>query len=225
MTTTLTRIRRSPLAARHEALKARWISDVAHWPASYGSAEEEAAAVASAAALNDWGPADKYLLKGPLAAAAANVVAPDLAAGNIAFTDAGGQQIHLLRLADDEALFLLPFGGPAGLPDFLKSVTASLFDLSSGLAALRLAGPNARRILEELCPVSLAESALPNQHVVQAPVANIHTVIARSDLGDIPLLVLLVPRDLAEYAWDALLDNGAAHGLIPVGGKAMESRR
>jgi heterotetrameric sarcosine oxidase gamma subunit len=219
------RIRRSPLAARHVALGARWESEVSHWPLAYASPDQEAAALRKGAGLNDWGPVDKYLVKGPAAAESAAAVAPGLASGRIASTDAGGQAVILLRLAQDESLFVLPFGGPAGLPEFLGAARPRMVDLSSGLSSFRLAGPNARRILEELCPVDLADAVVPNLSVLQAPLANIHSILARIDHAGVPVFALFVPRDLAEYTWDALLASGKAHGLVPVGGRALDSLR
>jgi hypothetical protein len=45
-------------------------------------------------------------------------------------------------------------------------------------------------------------------------------VVARQDQGDILAYTLLVARDLAEYAWEALVDIGRDLGLVPVGGTA-----
>ncbi len=221
--TTVDRVRRSPLAAKHAAAGATWVSETAWWPGAYANKDLELRALRTGAGILDWGPVDKYVLKGDTTAAEA--AAGGLPAGQIAGVDSESGAVIVVRLAADETIFLLPLGGIAGLPGFLEALRPRLVDLSSGLAAFRLIGPSARRILEELCQSDLTDDAFPDLHVTQAPIAAIHAIIARIDQSGLPGFALLVPRDLAEYFWDALIDNGAAHGLTPVGRAAVEALR
>jgi glycine cleavage system aminomethyltransferase T len=68
--------------------------------------------------------------------------------------------------------------------------------------------------------VDLSPRALPNERIAQAPLVGVRMVVARQNQGDLTGYTLLVARDLAEYAWDALLDLGRDLGLAPIGGSA-----
>lgn len=221
-----TRVRRSPLSQRHAREGASWVSESAEWPNAYRTPDRESAALRRAAGLLDWGPVDKYTIKGSNAGVVANSAAPGAAIGSAIATTIGGQRAVVLLLAPDETLVLLPFGGSAAaLPDLLTAAASSMTDLSSGLSSFKLTGPVAPRLLQELSLTDLGGVRLPDGHVVQAPLVGIHTIIARIDRAGVPSYIILVPRDLAEYAWDAILEAGGPFGVIPVGAAAFEALR
>ncbi len=243
MTTTFTPIRRSPLQATHAALHARWVSDTAHWPTDYGSPEKEAAAVREGAGILDWGPLDKFSVKGSGVAAAlaalggrmaVREIAPhryDAAGAALKPADPGataGGEVEVWGLAADEALVLVPPG--AGLTE--ETIVAAsagtgayVTNVSSTFAVLRLAGPHSGRVFEELCPVDLRPHVFADHAVMRGGLASVHVSIGRRDLGGLPAYTVVVVRDLAEYLWDALLHTGQAHGLTPSGARAFELLR
>lgn len=223
---TPTRVRRSPLSHRHAREGASWVAESAEWPKAYRAPDRESAALRQAAGLLDWGPVDKYTIKGVQADVVANGVAPGAPIGSAFATTIEGQPAVVLLVAPDETLVLLPFGGSAAaLPGLLTSAASSMTDLSSGLSSFRLTGPSAPRLLQELSLADLGPVRLPDGHVVQAPLAGIHATIARIDRAGVPSYTILVPRDLAEYAWDAILESGQPFGVIPVGAAAFEALR
>lgn len=235
MTTTemapaLAAVRRSPLAAEHERLGARWISDRALWPAAYGSVDAERVAVLAAAGLADLGPLVKL-----------SVAAPDIVAGlgglgiggevrAIVSGSLAGIPVDAWFLAPDEALVIHPPADPADPADpaahapTLAALRAAGFSpvvQSSGIAALVLAGPAARQVLADAFPIDLDPRVLADRRLASGPVAGIRAVVGRADRDGVPMFTLLVARDLAVSLWTALLEIGALHGLRPVGSDAL----
>jgi heterotetrameric sarcosine oxidase gamma subunit len=217
-TTLIRPIRRSPLEAVHAALGASWVAETARWPASYGDLAAETAAVVAGAGLSDLGPIDKVVVRGQRTVAAMTAAGVAVFTGTVVPLPAG--DVGAWCLGDDEVIVL----GRAGILDplvsTLEAAGAAVTDVGSGFAVLRLLGPASPAILEQACPVDLAPRALENERIVQAPVVGVRMVVARQDQGDILAYTLLVARDLAEHAWEALVDLGRDLGLVPVGGTA-----
>jgi heterotetrameric sarcosine oxidase gamma subunit len=97
----------------------------------------------------------------------------------------------------------------------------AIVDVGAGLSMFRLAGEKADGILSELCAIDLDPRAFPDRRVVQMPLANVRVTLARLDRAGNRCFDILVPRDYAGYLWEALLQNGKAHGLAPVGPTAF----
>jgi glycine cleavage system aminomethyltransferase T len=57
--------------------------------------------------------------------------------------------------------------------------------------------------------------------LIQAPLAGVRAFITRLDADGEPGYTMMVARDEAAYVWDALLEIGTAHGLVPVGPDAV----
>ena len=122
-------------------------------------------------------------------------------------------RLAIWRLQPDESLVLFPPDEHAGGERHLEGARSSV-DVSSGSTLLRMAGPAARAVLAEVCPVDLSASAVPDRSIVQTMVANLRVVTARLDVAGEPAFVLLVARDEARYLWEALSEIGEAHGLV-----------
>jgi heterotetrameric sarcosine oxidase gamma subunit len=213
-------IRRSPLESVHAALGARWLEESARWPTSYGDPEAEAADTASAAGIADLGPFDKLVVRGPRSRAALEAAGISTVVGMVT----SGEGAQAWCLADDEVVLLMP--PPIDdLRGRLRGAGAAVTDLGSGLSVLRLVGPASVAILERACPVDLSPRAVPDEGIVQAPVAGVRMMVARQDHLDAPGYTLLVARDLAEYSWGALFDLGRDFGLMPVGGTVTSATR
>jgi heterotetrameric sarcosine oxidase gamma subunit len=214
-------VRRSPLESVLAALGARWVDDVAHWPASYGDLGAEAAAVARGAGIADLGPIDKFVVRGPRTRSA-------LDGAGIAFVAAevtsAGDGTQAWCLADDEVIVLAPPPAMSDLVTRLRTGGAAVTDVSSGFSVLRLVGSASPAILERACPVDLSPRAVAEGRIVAAAVVNVRMMVARQDLAGVPGYTVLVARDLAEYAWEALLGIGRPLGLTPVGVDAVTSR-
>lgn len=224
MQATFTPIARSALHEVHEALGAAF-AEAAGWqvPRSYANPEQEAARVREAVGLVDASVLGKLALRGRDAAAL------------VGSGDGHGRVARRLRLEGDGPALALPLApdewllltAPGGAPGVAARLTprlagcAHLTDLTSALAALRLAGPRAPELLPRLFPLDLSPPVFPNLAVLQGPFAKVRAVIVRDDLGPLPSYLLLIPRDVAEYLWEAILEAGHEVGLAPVGVAAL----
>lgn len=227
-------IRRSALESVHARLGAQWRSETEHWPVSYGDEAREARAVREGVALAEPGPYEKLLVRGASTLVDLRWLGLAAKAGFLepARTPDG---TNGWVLADDEAILvrLAGAGAPTGraatvsteslaeIADKLRSAGPAVVDVSSAYTLFRIVGPRLPALLQELSPVDLSARAVPNLAIVQAPVAGLRMVLARRDHGDLPGFVMLVVRDEAEYAWDAIVELGAAYGLRPVGAAAV----
>ncbi|MDP9481784.1 MAG: hypothetical protein M3P84_01005 [Chloroflexota bacterium] len=220
-------VRRSPLAAEHERLGATWISDRAHWPATYGSVEEERAAVRSAAGLVDLGPLVKLSVSAPDVAAGLGHVGLHGEVGEIAPRPLAGVSVDAWFLAPDEALLVhqpANPGDPAASERAFAALRSAGFapvELSSGIAVLVLAGPSARQVLGDCYPVDVHARVLPDRQLTSGPIAGIRARVGRLDRGGVTSFTLLVARDLAVSLWMTLVEVGEVHGLRPVGVDAL----
>lgn len=216
-------VRRSALEAAHLALNALWLSEEIHWPAGYGRSEPavEAAAVAKGAGLAEIGPFDELLIRGPGALAAISGLATAATPPRVGFVievNLRGEPWAAWILGEDEVLLLSPAGGSLLTPrgEGLTSEWVSAIDMSGTRTVLRLAGAAAPAILAELCPDDTTTGAMDPGVIIQAPLAGVRALITRQDAGSQPGYTILIARDEATYAWDALLAIGAAHDLTPV---------
>jgi heterotetrameric sarcosine oxidase gamma subunit len=173
---------------------------------------------------------DKWLVRGPGALPACREAGLDARAGRVTQAPAGG--ISAWTIAEDEVWLIADApvpGGPAvAAADFgpvlvhIEAAGAHATDLSSGWTMLRLAGPAVRDLLEELVREDLSPEVVPDQAIVQVPMAGCRVILARQDdNGGIPGFTLLTWRDEAEHLWDALNHLGEAYGLRPVGASAL----
>lgn len=218
-------IRRSALESRHAALGAAFVSDEVRWPVRYADAEDEARALRSGAGLAELGPFEELLLRGPgVVATAASVVGTALPErpGVVAEAALEGPAGSAWSLGLDELLLLGPIGGwVRPLAQRLADAEVSTIEMTGARTVLRLAGPAATAILEELCPVDTSPGSMAEGDLIQAPLAGPRAFITRRDVAGQIGYTILVARDEAAYVWDSIMHIGAGHGLVPVGPDAM----
>jgi glycine cleavage system aminomethyltransferase T len=223
-------VRRSPLEAVHARLGARWRSETERWPASYGDEAGEARVIEDGIALAEPGPYEKLVVRGPSTLAALRSLG---LAGKPGFLEPARSidGINAWVTADDEAYLvrLAPVESGPGQPASpaaqsldevaagLRAEGSSVVDVGSGSTILRLVGRPLPALMQELCPVDTSARAVPDLRIVQAAVVGCRMVIARRDQGEIPGWILLVAREDAEFAWDAIVELGGSYGLRPVG--------
>ena len=94
-------------------------------------------------------------------------------------------------------------------------------DVTSVYAALRLAGPRTKDVLNKLTSLNLADASLPNLSCAQASLAHVPGIFLREDIGPIPGFHLLVTRDCAESVWEAILHAGHEFHICPSGLDAL----
>ena len=195
------------------------------------SHEREYHAIRAAAALFDVSPLYKYRIRGKDAARLLDhVVTRDVQAmkvGQVAYTpwcDAAGKVLDdgtIARL--DQTTFRMTAAEPnlRWLQDNAAGLEVTIRDVSTSIAALSLQGPASRSILERLGELS----PLKYFRLAEATLGGIPVSISRTgytgDLG----YELWVDSNQALPLWDALMEAGTAHGIVPAGMLALDVAR
>lgn len=230
-------LRTTPLHPRTAALSEgqswrRWAGYLV--ASSYELAHDrEYHAIRNAAALFDVSPLYKYLVTGRDAGRLLDrVVTRDVTrcgVGQVVYTpwcDAAGKQLDdgtVARL--EEQTYRLTSADPnlRWLHLNAAGLDARIADVSERTAALSLQGPTARAILESAAQTDLA--ALRYFHLTTARVRGAAVTISRTgytgDLG----YEIWVEAGEAVAVWDALVDAGAAYGIVPAGMLALDVAR
>ena len=100
---------------------------------------------------------------------------------------------------------------------------AELSDDSDDIALIALQGPATQDILTSLTPVDLG--AVGYYRFAEGEVAGADAVISRTGYTGEDGFELYLPADAATAVWDAVIEAGAAHGLIAAGLGARDSLR
>lgn len=229
-------MKRTPLYAAHRARGARFV-DFGGWemPVQYTGIIEEHEAVRQRAGLFDVSHMGEVEIRGPRAIA----VAQELTVNDVARLRDGQAQYSLLCLpnggvVDDVMVhrltgerILLCVNASNTDKDFAWMFEhrdgADVVDRSADFAQLALQGPRATKILTPLTPVALAQ--IPPFAFREAPVAGRVALIAHTGYtGEDGWEIYCRPDD-APTLWDAFLDTGAAHGILPAGLGARDTLR
>ena len=149
---------------------------------------------------------------------------PDIGESNIGdFID---EKVTLCRLAVDEVLCVAPVTLAARLAGALNDDSgqcAHALELTSGLAGIGIAGPEAARLLSMISELNTSVSAFSNLRCAQAKFADIHGIILRKDIGNLPGYQLYFGREFGEYLWEAILGASGVCGGGPVGFEALDA--
>jgi sarcosine oxidase subunit alpha len=226
--------KRSSIHGRHRDLGAtvKWAGD---WRRAYdyGDPAAEALAVHESAGLIDVSTLGKLVVRGPDAGAFLDRLYPNrlsnLAPGRIRYgvmtSDSGRitDDGTICRL-DDETFYVTTTSSGAGaveewfgwwLADWKMRV--HMTDLTQGLAAVNLAGPRAREIMESLTELDCSAEGFEYLDAKRAPIAGVPCLIMRIGfVGEVGYEIHF-PAAHGEYLWDALLEAGAQHGVRPFG--------
>ena len=103
-----------------------------------------------------------------------------------------------------------------------SSAPAYLTDVTSGYAALLLAGPRSPEILRKLVDLDASGDAFPNLTCVQTGVHHTYTILLRRDIRSLRAYLILVNREYGEWLWEAIIEAGAEFGIQPFGSAAHE---
>src|SRR5687767_11888094 len=191
------------------------------------SHEREYHAIRSAAALFDVSPLYKYRVRGKDAALLLDLVVTrsihDLKVGQVAYTpwcDAAGKVLDdgtIARLGESEFRMTSAEPNLRWLQDNATGLNVKVEDVSDSLAALSLQGPASRAILGNL--------DLKYFRLVQTELFGIPVSVSRTgytgDLG----YEIWVSTDKALALWDALVEAGTPHGMVPAGMLALDVAR
>src|SRR5262245_4486341 len=195
------------------------------------SHEREYHAIRGSAALFDVSPLYKYRIRGRDAARLLDLVVTrnirDMKVGQVGYTpwcDAAGKVLDdgtVARL--DETTFRMTAAEPhlRWLQDNAAGMDASIKDVSDPIAALSLQGPASKAILDglgELPPLKYFRLA-------DATLGGVPVTVSRTGYtGDLGYEIWL-EKEKALALWDALIEAGTPHGLVPAGMLALDVAR
>jgi glycine cleavage system T protein (aminomethyltransferase) len=111
----------------------------------------------------------------------------------------------------------------AHIAEHVGSLAAAVVDASSRYALLAVQGPRALEILQPLTGVDLA--AIKYYWFAHGEVASVRATISRTGYTGEDGFEILVPPQLADRLWQALLEAGTAVDLIPCGLGARDTLR
>ena len=220
---------RSAMHHRHVALGAAMVQHEG-WerPARYTSVDQELERVETTAGLFDMSPVGKLNVQGDAIDEPLERILEEseaLQIGSVKTAPAGDGLAHIARLGHDEAMIVTEPNQASAAVEALalgSDECAHVVDVTSGLAVVRIIGPSAHLLLEAVTELDTSAEALPDLSCAQGAFLEIHGILLRFDLGGLPAYEIYVGREFGEYAWDALLEAGAEHGVVPVGIEAME---
>ena len=205
----------------------------------FGPVGDEHRAVREAAGLFDQSSFAKFEIEGSDAERALSwISANDIAkpAGRLTYTQmlnsrAGIEcDLTVARLAQDRFYVVTGTGfrthDAAWIRDHIPpGLDAHLRDVTEAFATLSLMGPRARGILSVVTNADVSNAAFPFGHVRDIEVAG-HALRALrvTYVGELGW-ELHVPVGAAGAVFDALMEAGRPHGLVPAGYRALESLR
>ena len=208
-------------------------------PGWWNAVRGEHLAARASAVLIDQTSFAKFTLKGPDAAKALSWIAAgniDRAVGSLTYTQMlnarGGIEadVTIARTAEDE--FYIVTGTGFATRDFNwisrnlpKGADCQLTDVTAGSTVLSLMGPNARKILSQICQDDLTNEGFPFGTARQISVAGCPVLALRvTYVGELGW-ELHMPVDVAVTVYTALMAAGADHGLANAGYRAIETLR
>ena len=235
-------VRLTALHHRHLEAGAEMM-DAGQWkrPRVYTSIEDEVRAVRERVGLIDVSTLGKIDVRGRDAVALLERVYTnkwaDLRVGRVRYgvmVDEAGVIFDdgtVARLGEDRFFVTTTSSGVMAVEEWLTwwmegtDLQAHVTNLTSGLAAVNLAGPRSRAVLAGLIDVDISADGLPYLRAVESTVAGVPVTILRigfvGELG----YELHFPCEYAEYLWDILLEAGRAFGIAPFGVEAQRTLR
>jgi aminomethyltransferase len=234
-----TQLRKTPLNNRHRALGARMVP-FGGWdmPVEYSGIVAEHMAVRTKAGLFDVSHMGEIELAGANALAAVQLISTNDAsrlktgqAQVAALTTPEGtfvDDLLVYRLAGDHFMLVVNAGNIDGDYRWIAEHVQKMGDVavvnsSARYALLAIQGPSAQAIVQELTTVEL--QAIKYYWFANGEVAGIRSIISRTGYTGEDGFELFVPPQSAERMWNALLETGAAAGLVPAGLGARDTLR
>lgn len=238
----------TPLTATHRHLDAKLVNFAGYeMPLTYTSLKEEHAAVREAAGIFDVSHMGEFIVRG----AGARALVQYVTSNDVGKLSPGKAQYSCLPrpgggIVDDLLVYQLPANPKMGMsgdhPSYMLVVNASniqkdwdwiqrhnsfgaeMLDISDRTALLAVQGPKAAEILQPLTDVDLA--AIPYYSFVRGALAGVdNVIISATGYTGSGGFELYLDGDRAVAAWDAILEAGRPHGLIPTGLGARDTLR
>jgi sarcosine oxidase, subunit alpha len=225
---------RTSIHHRHKELGARmmWTGS---WrrPHSYGDVEAEVQAVHGAVGLIDVSTLGKILVIGPEAASFLERLYPnrfgDMKVGRIRYgvlqSDAGRimDDGTIARLSEDTYYVTTTSTGAGAVLEWFEwwnavwGMDAEIVNVTGALAAVNVAGPRARELMQRLTDADVSNEAISYLDAREARVAGVPSLLLRigfvGELG----YELHYASPYGEYLWDTILQRGEDLGIRPFG--------
>ncbi len=233
-------LKKTPLHASHVALGARMVP-FGGWdmPVEYSGITAEHVAVRTAAGLFDVSHMGEVEIAGKGALEAVQHIssndASKLAVGQIHYsglTTPDGtfvDDLLVYRLGPSHYLLVINAGNidkdVAWIMARAKEVSpeAGVVDSSSRYALVALQGPKAQEILQPLTAIDLP--AMKYYWFAHGEIAGVRGTVSRTGYTGEDGFEIMVAPAMATRVWDALLQAGKPHGLIPAGLGARDTLR
>jgi len=235
-------IRRTPLHHWHQAHGARWL-DAGQWKRteSYGDPLAEVRAVRDNVGLIDVSTLGKIEVVGPDAAELLERVClpkwADMKVGRVRYSVLCTEDGILFddgvgaRLGPDRFYLTASTGNAEAVFQWLElwrttwRLDALVLNRTSALAAMNLAGPRSRDVLQKLTDLDLSSTAFPYLALREGEVANVPCRLLR--LGFVGELGYEIhcPSAYAWHLWTAVIAAGESFGLKPFGVEAQRILR
>ncbi len=225
---------RTSIHHRHKELGARMMwTGTWRRPYSYGDIEGEVQSVHGAVGVIDVSTLGKLLIVGSEAAEFLERLYPnrfgDMKTGRIRYgvlnTDAGRimDDGTIARLADDSYYVTTTSTGAGAVVEWFEwwnavwGMDAQIVDVTGALAAVNVAGPRARDLMQRLTDLDVSNEALSYLDAKHARVAGIPSLILRIGfVGELGYEIHFA-SPYGEYLWDTILERGADLGIRPFG--------
>jgi sarcosine oxidase subunit alpha len=236
-------VKRTALNHKHIELGAQ-IVDAGGWqrPYSYGDAASEARAVRERVGLIDVSTLGKLDVRGPDAPRLLDFLytnrMSNLRVGRIRYgvmcLDNGTilDDGTVTRLSDDRFFVTTTTGNIELIEQWYKwwiategDMTAHIADVTSGFAAINVAGPRARAALSRLTDADLSPDGFLYMRSVQAEVAGVPAILLRIGFVGETGWEVHFPSQYADHMWDAITAAGRDFGIAPFGLEAQRILR
>jgi sarcosine oxidase subunit alpha len=195
--------------------------------------QAEAKAVHDSIGIIDVSTLGKILVKGPDAGAFLDRLYPnrfsDLKTGRIRYgilTTDGGRIFDdgtIARLSDDEYYVTTTSTGADGVFEWFEwwnavwHMDVELANVTGQVAAVNVAGPNARRLMEKVCDVAVDNESFKYLDAKHAHIAGAPALVLRIGfVGELGYEIHF-PSPFGEHVWDALFAAGAEWSATPFG--------
>jgi sarcosine oxidase, subunit alpha len=225
---------RTSIHHRHKELGARMMwTGTWRRPHSYGDPAAEAKNVHETVGLIDVSTLGKVVVSGPDAAAFLERLYPnrfaDLKIGRIRYgvleSDAGRimDDGTIARLGDDLFYVTTTSTGAGAVLEWFGwwnavwGLDVEIADVTGALAAVNVAGPLARELMERLGDLDVSNGALAYLDAREAHVAGVPSLVLRIGfVGELGYEIHF-PSPYGEHLWDTILERGADLGIRPFG--------
>jgi len=219
---------------KHAALTKQWM-DMGVWkrPLIYSSVAEEYDAVRNRVGVIDVSTLGKLVVKGTDAPALLDRVythwfsnlQPGRTRYGVICDDAGTilDDGTVARLAPDHYYVTTSSGNVDAIEQWMKWWAAGtgwcvhVTNVTSGIAAVNLAGPQARGVLSQLTDVDVSPAAFPYMACREGSVAGVPATLLRVGFVGETGWEIHFPAEYGEYMWETILEAGASAGIRPFG--------